>query len=241
MKSIPVLTILLFVATVGVEAEDSKNTDAGFTGAAKSPNHQAYFPEDAGISDTYYRAALLPSLFHKREDKGHLRFRLAMFPSFSKPLFLTYSRGAEGASIEITRLQLRWVNDVLEPAGVELNGNVEVGNRIAELLEEKVVTSRIRTPLSYLTKEQKQMVQGLDGTTLIIEVSTEKDYTVNEIWTPEAIISEAKLLEVLRQQQVDVESMVDDLKKFIAFREYLLDIVGIKEPRYSISNLLDNG
>lgn len=170
-----------------------------------------------------------------------MRFRLAIIPSFSKPLFLTYSRRADGASIEITRLQLRWDNDVLHPVGVELSGKVDVGNHIAELLEDEVLRPRIRTPLSYLSKEQRQMIQGLDGTTYVIEVSTETDYTVQCVWTPEAIITEKALLKVLSQQKVDVKSMVDDLKKLIAFRDHLLDVVGIKEPRYSISELLEDG
>ena len=216
----------------------------------KSPDGEAYFPDGKGGSETCYRAALLPSMLHKREEKGSVRFRLAIFSSFSKPIFLTYSRGGGGASIEITRLQLYWVRETLEfagfdktlePAGIELSGKVVLGNRIANILEEEVMKPRVRTPLSYLTKEQRQMAQGLDGTRYVIEVSTDVDYTVNRIWTPEVLINQMQLLKVLKQQEVDVESMVDELMKFIDFRDHLLDLVGIQEPRYSISHLLEGG
>lgn len=217
--------------------------------ASKSPNGKSYFPEgkeryNPRYYTPYYRAALLPSMLHKREEKGSVRFRLAIFTSFSKPIFLTYSRGGGGASIEITRLQLHWVrkmagfDETLEPVGIELSGKVVVGNRISEILEEAVMKPRIRTPLSYLTKEQRQMTQGLDGARYVIEVSTDKDYTVESVWSPLYLINEKTLLKALKQQGVDVKSMVDELKKFIAFRDHLLDVVGIKEPKYSISYLL---
>ncbi len=75
---------------------------------------------------------MLPSMLHKREKKGSVRFRLAIFTSFSKTIFLTYSRGGGEASIEITRLQRHWVRKMagfdrtLEPAGIELSGKVVV-------------------------------------------------------------------------------------------------------------------
>ncbi|BDS07388.1 hypothetical protein NT6N_24280 [Oceaniferula spumae] len=212
---------------------------------ANSPNGKSYFPVGKESYYTrYYRDALLPSMLHKREERGSVRFRVAIFTSFSKPIFLTYSRGGGGASIEITRLQLHWVrkkagfDKTLEPAGIELSGKVELGNRISEMLEEEVMKPRIRTPLSYLTKEQRRMTQGLDGARYVIEVSTDKDYTVESVWSPLHLINEMQTLKVLKQQGVDVESMVDELKKFIAFRDHLLDVVGIKEPKYSISELL---
>ena len=208
----------------------------------KSPDGEAYFPKGKeSYYTSYYRAATLPSMLHKREEDGNIRFRLAMFPSFSKPLFLTYSRGLDGASIEITRLQLRWDDDILHPVGIDLSGKVDIGNRIAELLEEEVVRPRIRMPLSHLAEEHKQMFLGTDGTSYVIEVSTNTDYSFSSLWTPEGILGTKKIWEDLSQQNVEIDSLVDDLKKFIVFRDLLLDLVGLKEPRYTISELLDDG
>jgi hypothetical protein len=201
----------------------------------KSPDGEAYFPPGKESYYTqYYQAAKLPSMQFKREEKGKVRFRLAILPSFTKPLFLTYSRGANGAVIEITRLNLRSANNSLEPGDVELSGKVAVGSRIARRLEADAIDPSVRKPLGSLTDEQRQIYQGMDGCTWILEVATETDYTMEDVWSPESIGNmDPKILEKFKVPKVDT-------KWFIDFCDTLLKISDMKVPDCSITELLDN-
>jgi len=218
------------------ETSKSLDTEDPTFRIVKSPDGEAYFPPGKENYYTrYYQAAKLPSMQFKREEKGKVRFRLAILPSFTKPLFLTYSRGKEGASIEIKRIQLRRVKESLEPGEVELAGKVVVGNRIANQLESNVIEPKIRKPLSHLTKEQREMYQGYDGCTWILEVSTERDYTMEDIWSPEEIgNTDPKDLEKFKLPKVDI-------KWFIEFCDSLLRITDMQLPVHSVIDLLDNG
>jgi hypothetical protein len=218
------------------EKSESLNSDDPTFRIVKSPDGEAYFPPGKESYYTrYYQAAKLPSMQFKREEKGKVSFRLAILPSFTKPLFLTYSRGKEGASIEIKRIELRRVKDSLEPGDLELAGKVVVGERIAKNLEAEVIEPSVRKPLGSLTDQQRQVYQGMDGCTWILEVSTETDYTMEDVWSPESIGNmDPKDLEELKLPKVDT-------KWFIEFCDSLLKLSDMKLPEQSISVLLDNG
>lgn len=251
MKIPPLIVIstLLQVLAPAVEQtkEDANQTetrkpsdseDSTFR-TVKSPDGEAYFPPGkASYYTQYYKAAQLPSLQFKREEKGKVRFRLAILPTFTKPLFLTYSRGKEGASIEIKRIQLRLDKlgqaPSLEPGDVELAGKVIVGDRIAHNLESEAVNPEVRNPLNDLTEEQRAMYGGLDGCTWILEVSTETDYTMEDIWSPETISNiDPKILKKFDLPKVDTQW-------FVKFCDSLLEISDMKVSGYSVSALLDN-
>lgn len=247
MKTILPFFISTFLL-LHVVAEEKTNCEDAQTGTRKaldsedstfrimkSPDGEAYFPPGKECYYTrYYRAANLPSMQFKREEKGKVRFRLSILPSFAKPLFLTYSRGKDGASIEIKRIQLRRTTYGWEPDEVELAGKVLIGNRIANRLEADVIEPEIRKPLSHLTKEQRGLYGGGDGCTWILEVSTDKDYTMEDIWSPESISDiDPELLEKFKLPKVET-------KWFIEFCDALLKYTDMKLPESRSIDLLDN-
>jgi hypothetical protein len=249
MKTILILLLSaagLFAAEIptGIdytEKVESKSVEASTSLEMKSPDGEEYFPRDKkDLPTNYYRAAKLPSMQYKREEKGNVRFRLAVLEWGSKPIFLTYSRGAAGASIDVTRLQLRFVDSSYKIGDVELSGKVVVGDKIARELEAEALRPRVRTPLAILTEDQRQMCEGLDGGEWIIEVSTDTDYTVHSIWCPEGILAEPSIFEELKKQKVDAELIVDNLQSLIAFRDRLLEISDMKMPAYSVQALLED-
>ena len=218
------------------EPGPSEKSEDSIFQIVKSPDGEAYFPPGRESYYTkYYRAAKLPSLLSKREEKGKVRFRLAILPSFTKPIFLTYSRNAEGGEIEITRLDLlRNEGDELEPGKVELTGKVSVGKRIARNLEADAIDPDIRTPLSHLTKEQRDLYKGCDGCTWILEVSTDTDYTMEDVWSP----GMEKLLppEYLKEHNLPKV----DTQWFQEFGEKLLKITDMKESEQRFGRLKDD-
>lgn len=220
-------------ATAKTEPSPPEESKPYIPPVLKSPEGEAYFPAGRESYYTeYYRAAKLPSLLTKREEKGKVRFRLAILPSFTKPIFLTYSRSAEGGEIEITRLDLlRNAADELEPGKVELSGKVSVGKRIARNLEADAIDPDIRTPLSHLTKEQRDLYKGFDGCTWILEVSTDTDYTMEDIWSPgmEATIPP----EYLKEHNLPKV----DTKWLQKFGESLLEITDMKESEQRFGTL----
>ena len=191
----------------------------------KSPDGQSYFPRGKESYYTkYYRAANLPSMLKKREPKGHVRFRLAILPSFTKPLFLTYYRGPEGGTIEITRLSLRSVNNRLELGPVELTGNVIIAERHAKRLESDAIDPGIRLPLRQYTEKQRQLLASNDGCTWILEVSTDKDYTMEDVASPEWMGNvDPKTREEFNLPKVDTSF-------FIEFCEKLLNVTDLRAP-----------
>lgn len=218
------------------ETSESLDSEDPTFRVVKSPDGEAYFPPGKESYYTrYYQAAKLPSMQFRREEKGKVRFRLAILPSSTKPLFLSYSCDKEGASIEIKRIQLRRGKDSLEPGDVELAGKVVMGERIAKNLEAEVIEPSVRKPLGSLTHEQRQMYEGMGGCTWILEVSTETDYTMEDVWSPESIGNmDPKILEEFKLPKVDT-------KGFIEFCDSLLKISDMKLPEQSISELLDDG
>lgn len=223
-------------ATAKTEPSPPEESKPYIPPVLKSPEGEAYFPPGRESYYTeYYRAAKLPSLLAKREEKGKVRFRLAILPSFTKPIFLTYSRSAEGAVIEVTRLDLL-VNQAnqLEPGKVELSGKVSVGKRIARNLEADVIHPEIRTPFSHLTEEQRDMYGGFDGCVWILEVSTDTDYTMEDIWSPGAEKSlPQKVLDEYNLPKVDTQW-------FQKFGESLLEITDMKIPGQHLLMLKDD-
>lgn len=217
------------------ESSSKKESEEPVFPVLKSPEGEVYFPPGRESYYTqYYRAAKLPSLLSKREEKGKVRFRLAILPSFTKPIFLTYSRGTEGGVIEITRLGLRKVDNRLEPGDVELSGKVLVGKRTARNLEADAIQPEIRKPLSHLTKEQRDLYGGFDGCTWILEVSTDTDYTMEDIWSPgEEASIDPEILKKFNLPKVDTQW-------FVKFGESLLDISDMKVPEHPIPDLHEN-
>lgn len=218
---------LFLYSAKGQEADKGTQTeleDPAFR-VVKSPDGEDYFPKGKESYYTkYYRAANLPSMLTKREPKGHVRFRLAILPSFTKPLFLTYSRDAKGTTIRITRVSLRSVDNRLELGGIELTGEVAIGDRLAKRFEEDAIDPSIRRPLRQYSEEQRQLLQPLDGCTWILEVSTDTDYTIEDVSSPEWM------------GNVDPEIMKKyDLPKvetsfFVDFCQKLLDTTDLRAP-----------
>jgi hypothetical protein len=222
--------ILIGLSCNSVKAQDPNNDSPSehedqAAQVVKSPDGENYFPKGKESYYTkYYRAANLPSLLSKREPEGHLRFRLAILPSFTKPLFLTYSRGAEGATIEITRLGLRKVDGNLELGPMELTGKVAIGEHVAKQLEADAVDPNIRLPLRQYTEKQIQLLQLLDGCTWILEVSTDKAYTMADVTNPEWMgHPDPKIVEQQNLPKVDTTF-------FIEFCAKLLDITDLRVP-----------
>ncbi len=218
---------LFLFSAKGQEADKGAQTeqeDPAFR-VVKSPDGDDYFPKGKERYYTkYYRAANLPSMLTKREPKGHVRFRLAIIPSFTKPLFLTYSRDDEGAAIAVTRLSLRSVNSRLQLGPIELSGKVAIGDLIAKQLEADALDPNIRLPLRQYTEDQRQLLQPLDGCTWILEVSTDKDYTMADVSSPQWMGNvDPKLREEHNLPKVDT-------RYFIEFCERLLNITDLRAP-----------
>lgn len=235
--SIVISALMLFQATFAEQEIDKtqEGEDPAFQ-VQTSPDGEAYFPKGREAYYTeYFRAAKLPSLQFKREEKDEIRFRLAILPSFSKPLFLTYSRSDKGATIEIRRLSLRIVDSSTEPDALEFTGEVVVGKRIARMLEDHVMEPKIRQPLGDLNELQRQAYEGYDGVTYILEVSTDADYTMEDLWSPETIIA----IETEVRKEYNLPRI--DVKPFIEFRDYLLNITDMQIPSYPPTELLDDG
>jgi hypothetical protein len=191
----------------------------------KSPDGEDSFPKGKESYYTkYYRAADLPSMLNKREPKGHVRFRLAILPSFTKPLFLTYSRDESRAIIGITRLSLRSVDNRLEIGPVELTGTVAISDRLARRLETDAVDQNIRLPLRQYTEKQRQLLQPLDGCTWILEVSTDKDYTMEDVSSPEWMGN------VDQKTREEFDLPMVDTSLFIEFCEMLLNATDLRAP-----------
>lgn len=223
----PILLGLIFHSVKAQEPNNGTPTDyqdPSFR-VVKSPDGENYFPKGRESYYTkYYRAANLPSMLAKREPKGHLRFRLAILPSFTKPLFLTYSRGVEGATIEITRLSLRRLDNSPEPGPIELTGKIAIGDRLAKRLEADAVDPSIRLPLRQYSEKQRQLLQPLDGCTWILEVSTDKDYTMEDVASPEWMgHPDPEIIDEFNLPKVDTSF-------FIEFCEKLLDVTDLRVP-----------
>ncbi len=191
----------------------------------KSPDGESYFPTGKESYYTkYYRAANLPSLLTKRAPKGHVTFRLGILPSFTKPLFLTYARTADGPAIEVTRLSLRSVENRLELGPIELTGKVVVGDRLAKRLEADAIDPNTRLPLRQYTEEQRQLLQPLDGCTWILEVCTDSDYTMEDVSSPGWMGNvDPEVIEKNNLPKVDT-------RFFIEFCDRLLDVTDLKAP-----------
>ena len=190
-----------------------------------SPEGESYFPEgNESYYTRYYRAARLPSMLGKREPKGQVRFRLAILPSFTKPLFLSYTRGSNGAFVEITRLGLQMENSRLELDGIELTGRVAISPRMATALESDAIDPRVRSPLLALTTDQKMLVEPLDGCTWILEVSTSEGYTMEAVNSPEWLGNLDP--EIIRKHKLPKV----DVKHFIEFCDTILKLTDMKLP-----------
>lgn len=194
----------------------------------KSPDGKAYFPKGKESDYTrYYRAAELPSLLNQRAHEDRIVFRLAMIPSFTKPLFLTYYSDSEGAHIEVKRLSLRKnATNSPEPGKVELSGKITIGKNDAKRLEQELRFDVVRQPLKKLTNDQRLAYQGLDGCTWILEVATDKDYTMEDIWSPKLIGNiDPKILAENNLPKVNT-------KRFIEFYTMVLEMTDMKPSDY---------
>ncbi len=229
------LSGIAFAQQEADQVDGEKKFEDPVSEVVAAPDGKAYFPKDKeGYYTKYYRAAKLPSMQFKREEKGKVRFRLAILPSFGKPLFLTYMRNADEVAIEIKRLRMSVAKGELEPVDIELSGMVVVGGLIARNLEQSVLEPSVRRPFGEITEIQRQAYQGLDGCIWILEVSTDSDYTMEEIWSPETIASiEPEIREKFNLPKVD-------MIEFIRFRDYLLEISDMQASGYPVSNLLEN-
>jgi hypothetical protein len=127
------------------------------------------------------------------------------------------------------------VDNSLEPNTVELTGKVAIGDWIAQRLEADAIDPYIRLPLRNCTEKQIQQLQALDGCTWILEVSTDKDYTMADVANPEWMGNiDTKMREELNLPKVDTTA-------FIHFCDYLLKITDMQLPTFPPIDLLDNG
>ncbi len=147
---------------------------------------KSYFPKGRESYYTaYYRAANLPSLQSLRLNKGEVRFRVAFLPSFSNPLFLSYSRDKTGGLISVARLSGRCVLED-QPGTVELQGAVRIKPENADAFEKIAVLPEVRDPLKALDPRLLPLFNGLDGQRWILEVLTSEGYTMVDIQSPES-------------------------------------------------------
>ena len=79
------------------------------------------------------------------------------------------------------------------------------------------------------------MYGGCDGCTWILEVSTDTDYTMEDIWSPESMGNiDPETLKRFNLPKVDT-------KWFIEFCDTLLKTADMKVPEYRISELHEDG
>ena len=127
----------------------------------------------------------------------------------------------------MTRLSLRRGDNSLEPDVVELSGKVAIGHRVADRLEAEVLSPSVRLPLKDLTEEHRLLYEGLDGCTWILEVSTDTEYTMEDVWNPSTIGN----MDPETLKEFDLPKV--DTSAFIEFCTSILNITDMKVPEYT--------
>ncbi|MDB9741240.1 hypothetical protein OAB00_00140 [Akkermansiaceae bacterium] len=227
---------LIFISIISTYGEESsvetsislftvsESTEAEITDifkVVKSPEGKSYFPDGRESFYTkYYRAAMLPSLRFSKEAKGYIKFRLGVIPSFTKPMFFTYYRNNEGAFIEVKRLSLKTSKYSLAPNIVELEAKIRINKNIADNFEKNVVRDEIRQPLGSLTKRDRDMYAGVDGTTWILEVSTPSSYTMEDVANPVHYFQMA--IDDKKRKELDLPKV--NISLFVEFCDKLLEV-----------------
>ncbi|RYD49295.1 MAG: hypothetical protein EOP85_01890 [Verrucomicrobiaceae bacterium] len=148
------------------------------------PAGKPYFPKGRdSYYATHYRAANLPSMQSMQVEKGVVRFRVGFFPSFSRPLFLSYARDTDHGVISVARLTGRLVLGE-EPGTIEIQGAVRVKPEYSVGFEKRANRPEVREPLKALDERILPLCQAADGEEWILEVVTSDGYTMAVIRNP---------------------------------------------------------
>jgi hypothetical protein len=175
------------------EQYDKKTTENSKAEIVADPEGTPYFPKGRESYYTpYYRAAGLPSFQSTKVAKNGVTFRAAVFPSFSKPLFLTYSRTEAGATIAVARLSGRCVL-AEKPGRVELSGKVAMSDEAADRFEKLAKWDVVRNPFKEVDDRLLSLYEGLDGVRWVLEVVDAKGYTMVDVWSPDSFEYTEKL------------------------------------------------
>jgi len=135
--------------------------------------------------------------------------------------------------IELTRLEMILVNEHPQLGEVELTARVLVGDCIARVLEEQVLSPEIRTPLGDLSGDQRDRIKGLDGNTWILEVSTDTDYTTEDILSPWSV----EHIQPKLPRERNIPEL--PLTSFIDFGDSLFTITDLKSSEMSLGKLFE--
>lgn len=148
------------------------------------PAGKPYFPKGRdSYYATHYRAANLPSMQSMQVEKGAVRFRVGFFPSFSRPLFLSYARDKDHGVISVARLSGRLVLGE-EPGKIEIQGAVQLKPEDSVGFEKRAAWPEVREPLKALDVRILPLCQAADGEEWILEVVTSDGYTMAVIQNP---------------------------------------------------------
>ncbi|MGJ8726521.1 MAG: hypothetical protein ACSHYB_18395 [Roseibacillus sp.] len=203
MKFLTFFAILVVVQVVSGEPQrvkpsaenpTKKGDEDLLAESVTDPKGRPYFPKGREkYYGPYYRAANLPSFQSTQVAKGEVTFRAAVFPSFSKPLFLTYRRSETGATISVARLSGRCV--ITDgPGEVELSGHIAMSKKAAKGFEKLAEWHVVRDPFKKLDHRLLPLYEGLDGTTWVLEVVNDEGYTMVDVQNPESFEYVEKLV-----------------------------------------------
>ena len=186
--SLKVLAFLIIPIFCSACKDSEFMTENSMEEGTQSKDNDSFFPGGFGYNYiNLYKLANLPSLKNKRESKNSIRFRLGVFPSNSNPIFYSYYKENSKTYIDVKRLALKLDADYIESDELELTAKVLLNEEQVFQIENKILEGDVRSVLVNFTDEQRLLLEGLDGTIFILEVCTDKDYTIEQIWEPQSL------------------------------------------------------
>jgi len=187
--SLKVLAFLIIPILCSACKDSEFMTENSMEEGTQSKDNDSFFPGGFGYNYiNLYKLANLPSLKNKRESKNTIRFRLGVFPSNSNPIFYSYYKENSKTYIDVKRLALKLDADYIESDELELSAKVLLNEEQVFQIENKILEGDVRSVLVKFTDEQRLLLEGLDGTRFILEVCTDKDYTIEQIWEPHNLL-----------------------------------------------------
>ena len=186
--SLKVLAFLIIPILCSACKDSEFMTENSMEEGTQSKDNDSFFPGGFGYNYiNLYKLANLPSLKNKRESKNTIRFRLGVFPSNSNPIFYSYYKENSKTYIDVKRLALKLGTDYIESDELDLTAKVLLNEEQVFQIENKILEGDVRSVLAKFTDEQRlwlEVFEGFDGTRFILEVCTDKDYTIEQIWEP---------------------------------------------------------
>ncbi|RYD20581.1 MAG: hypothetical protein EOP88_14480 [Verrucomicrobiaceae bacterium] len=199
------------------------------------PAGNPYFPKGRDSHSVYYKAANLPSMLSMRVNKGEVRFRVGFFPSFARPLFLSYARDKDQGIISVARLSGR-LADGQEPGKIEMQGAVEVKPEDAAGFETRAVWPEVREPLKALDERLlPHFFQVADGEEWLLEVVTSDGYTLTRIQCPQEFKFYEKGFRVILE---DIRKGPQKYRLPESFRKYEFPALDVSEFNEFCKHLL---